>query len=170
MLKANAANPSPFIVALRLAFQDAQNLYLGLDFHAGGDLAGQLANWGCIEPNRVRFYICEIVLGLAALHSLRVIYRDLKPENILINSQGHIVLTDFGLSKAFSDPPNRNHRTQTFCGTSEYLAPEGGRTRLCWDSLAYLVLWHRFCEAKRIRTKSTRGHWVCSLLNALMTH
>lgn len=28
-----------------------------------------------------------------------VIYRDLKPENILLDAAGHLVLTDFGLSK-----------------------------------------------------------------------
>ena len=35
------------------------------------------------------------------LHHAGVIYRDLKPENILIGADGHIVLTDFGLSKEF---------------------------------------------------------------------
>lgn len=33
-----------------------------------------------------------------------MIYRDLKPENILIGADGHIVLTDFGLSKEFPRP------------------------------------------------------------------
>ena len=43
----------------------------------------------------------EIVEGVEGLHASGVIYRDLKPENILIASDGHIVLTDFGLSKEF---------------------------------------------------------------------
>ena len=33
------------------------------------------------------------------LHSRDIIYRDLKPENIVIDSEGHVLLTDFGLSK-----------------------------------------------------------------------
>jgi serum/glucocorticoid-regulated kinase 2 len=41
------------------------------------------------------------VEGVEGLHAAGVIYRDLKPENILIGSDGHIVLTDFGLSKEF---------------------------------------------------------------------
>jgi serine/threonine protein kinase len=52
-------------------------------------------------------------------------FRDLKPENVLLAADGHIVLTDFGLSKMFADNQDRyDHRTATFCGTPEYLAPE----------------------------------------------
>ena len=51
--------------------------------------------------DRARFYAAEIVEGVEGLHAAGVIYRDLKPENILIGADGHIVLTDFGLSKEF---------------------------------------------------------------------
>jgi len=70
----------------------------------------------------VRFYAAEICLGLEYLHSAGVLYRDLKPENILITNQGHICLTDFGISKEGLESDDA--RTATFCGTPEYLAPE----------------------------------------------
>lgn len=91
----------PFVVKLWWSFHDKENLFLVMDFHPGGDLATQLARWGRLGRDRARFYAAEIVEGVEGLHAAGVIYRDLKPENILIGSDGHIVLTDFGLSKEF---------------------------------------------------------------------
>jgi serine/threonine protein kinase len=60
---------------------------------------------------------------LEYLHEKGFIYRDLKPENILMGEDGHIKLTDFGLSKELKDDENGG-LTNTFCGTFQYLAPE----------------------------------------------
>lgn len=73
-----------------------------------------------IDITDVRLYIAEISLALNHLHENGFIYRDLKPENVLIDADGHIKLTDFGLSKELVC----NDSTRTFCGTYEYLAPE----------------------------------------------
>lgn len=70
----------------------------------------------CFLEPRARFYSAEIASALGYLHSLNIVYRDLKPENILLDSQGHIILTDFGLCKENIEP---NGTTSTFCGTPE---------------------------------------------------
>ncbi|KAG1452940.1 hypothetical protein G6F55_008403 [Rhizopus delemar] len=112
----------PFLVQLHQVFQTSSSLFLLLDYHSGGDLATQLSLTTTFTPTRTRFYAAEIVQGLSALHGHGIIYRDLKPENVLIGRDGHIVLTDFGLSKLFKE--DETPLTHTFCGTAEYLAPE----------------------------------------------
>lgn len=112
----------PFLVNLNYSFQTPDKLYFIMDYVNGGELFYHLQKDKKFTEDRVRFYCAEIVLGLEYLHNTGVLYRDLKPENILLTGDGHICMTDFGISKEglLSD----NDRTATFCGTPEYLAPE----------------------------------------------
>ncbi|CAK1585511.1 unnamed protein product [Parnassius mnemosyne] len=110
----------PFIVKLHYAFQTAGKLYLILDFLRGGDLFSRLSKEVMFTEEDVKFYLAELALALEHVHKLGIIYRDLKPENILLDADGHIALTDFGLSKL---PPSSD-KAYSFCGTVEYMAPE----------------------------------------------
>ncbi|CAG9822456.1 unnamed protein product [Phaedon cochleariae] len=110
----------PFIVKLHYAFQTEGKLYLILDFLRGGDLFSRLSKEVMFTEEDVKFYLAELALALNHLHSLGIIYRDLKPENVLLDADGHIALTDFGLSKL----PLEEGKTYSFCGTVEYMAPE----------------------------------------------
>ncbi|XP_029785407.1 ribosomal protein S6 kinase alpha-3 isoform X1 [Suricata suricatta] len=111
----------PFIVKLHYAFQTEGKLYLILDFLRGGDLFTRLSKEVMFTEEDVKFYLAELALALDHLHSLGIIYRDLKPENILLDEEGHIKLTDFGLSKESID---HEKKAYSFCGTVEYMAPE----------------------------------------------
>lgn len=144
---------NPFVVRFFYSFTCRENLYLVMEYLNGGDLFSLLRNLGCLEEDMARVYIAELVLALEYLHSLNVIHRDLKPDNLLIGRDGHIKLTDFGLSKVglinstedlsgsstirtaiFQD---NEIKTETTCsvnreqrqklsvvGTPDYLAPE----------------------------------------------
>ncbi|CAH1438912.1 unnamed protein product [Lactuca virosa] len=90
---------NPFVVRFFYSFTCRENLYLVMEYLNGGDLFSLLRNLGCLEEGMARVYIAELVLALEYLHSLNVIHRDLKPDNLLIGPDGHIKLTDFGLSK-----------------------------------------------------------------------
>ncbi|KAI8927130.1 kinase-like domain-containing protein [Entophlyctis helioformis] len=111
----------PFIVPLKYSFQNAEKLYLVLAFVNGGELFHHLQQEGKFSEDRAKFYTAELLCALDCLHGLGIVYRDLKPENILLDYSGHIALCDFGLCKLNMKEGNK---TNTFCGTPEYLAPE----------------------------------------------
>ncbi|XP_069063259.1 ribosomal protein S6 kinase alpha-4 isoform X1 [Pleurodeles waltl] len=134
---------SPFLVTLHYAFQTDSKLHLILDYVSGGEMFTHLYQRDHFSEDEVRIYIGEIILALELLHKLGIIYRDIKLENILLDSDGHIVLTDFGLSKEFIT--EEKERTYSFCGTIEYMAPEIIRGRsghgksVDWWSLGILM-------------------------------
>ncbi|XP_014771715.1 ribosomal protein S6 kinase 2 beta isoform X2 [Octopus bimaculoides] len=131
----------PFIVKLHYAFQTEGKLYLILEFLRGGDLFTRLSKEVMFTEEDVKFYLAELALALDHLHGLGIVYRDLKPENILLDADGHIKLTDFGLSK---ESLFDEKKTFSFCGTIEYMAPEvvnrkGHGTAADWWSYGVLM-------------------------------
>ncbi|KAI2793181.1 Serine/threonine-protein kinase psk1 [Penicillium oxalicum] len=112
----------PFVVKLFYAFQDHEKLYLILEYAQGGELFHHLAMERMFEEDAAAFYMAEMVLALEHLHqNVGVLYRDLKPENCLLDHEGHLLLTDFGLSKI---AVNDDDRCNSSLGTIDYMAPE----------------------------------------------
>ncbi|KAK7385450.1 hypothetical protein VNO78_31171 [Psophocarpus tetragonolobus] len=131
---------NPFVVRLRYPFQTKYRLYLVLDFVNGGHLFFQLYHQGLFREDLARFYAAGIICAVSYLHANDIMHRDLKPENILLDADGHAVLTDFGLAKQF----NENERSNSMCGTVEYMAPEivmgkGHDTAADWWSVGILL-------------------------------
>lgn len=121
------------------SFQSSNCLYFVMDFCAGGEFFRTLQRQPgrCLPEAWAKFYACEVLLALEYLHMMGFIYRDLKPENLLLTKEGHIVLTDFDLSKGSAvqltpqvlDRHGNLHTepgivTNSFVGTEEYIAPE----------------------------------------------
>jgi len=86
-----------------------------------GDLGHVLMREKRIVEDRARIYVAEVLLALEDLHKRDIIFRDLKPDNVVLDKNGHVLLTDFGLSK---EGMMDNASTNTFCGSTAYLAPE----------------------------------------------
>ncbi|KAG1397102.1 hypothetical protein G6F58_011586 [Rhizopus delemar] len=138
-----------------------------MEYCLGGEFfrALQLRPGKCLSEEGAKFYAAEVTAALEYLHLQGHIYRDLKPENILLHQSGHIMLTDFDLSKG-SHPPGKpsiikstsphtppsidtkscvnNLRTNSFVGTEEYIAPEvikgcGHTSAVDWWTLGVLI-------------------------------
>ncbi|KAI4175344.1 MAG: hypothetical protein LQ343_001719 [Gyalolechia ehrenbergii] len=115
-------NRHPYVVKLFYAFQDQEKLYLILEYAQGGELFTWMLTEGMFPEETAAFYMAEMILALNHLHNtVGVVYRDLKPENCLLDAEGHLLLTDFGLSKVAVDG---EYRCRSMTGTLEYMAPE----------------------------------------------
>ncbi|XP_059052242.1 serine/threonine-protein kinase S6KL [Achroia grisella] len=109
-----------FIAGAVSRWQTKKRLYIVSEYIPGGELLALLDKYGKIPEELVKIFVAEIAIALDFLHNAGVIYRDLKPENILLDSDYHVQLIDFGLSKWLSI----GSRTTTLCGTLKYMAPE----------------------------------------------
>ncbi|KAI3691307.1 hypothetical protein L2E82_49623 [Cichorium intybus] len=159
----------PFLPTLYTSFETATHVCLITDFCPGGELFALLDKQPLklFREESARFYAAEVVIGLEYLHCLGIIYRDLKPENILLQTDGHVVLSDFDLSfrtqckpqvikhvrdkrrRSRSQPPptfvaEPSTQSNSFVGTEEYIAPEiitgaGHSSAIDWWAVGILL-------------------------------
>ncbi len=124
---------SNWIVELKCSFQEGDYLYLIMEFLPGGDLMNLLIIKDILKEEEAKFYLCEMILAIEAIHNLDCIHRDIKPDNILIDKNGHIKLSDFGLAKIadnlfkediYNYKGNKHSRNYSCVGTAYYVAPE----------------------------------------------
>ncbi|KAI0269380.1 kinase-like domain-containing protein [Gloeopeniophorella convolvens] len=95
-------NGNDFVLPLHACFHDTENYYFVTEYLPGGDLQ-QLQEVKDLNVEAVRFYMAELLLAIEHVHAHNIIHRDLKPENVLIDSDGHVVLGDFGIARRFTD-------------------------------------------------------------------
>jgi len=158
-----AKSTNPFIIKLFYSFQTEENLFLVMEYSPGGDCLSLLEKVGYLEEFVAKSFIAEMVLALEYLHNNGVVHRDLKPDNMLIGSDGHIKLTDFGLSvfgikESLEQQSDRNYvlptvtegkltrreKSYSCVGTPDYLAPEilrgtGHDAAVDWWSLGVIA-------------------------------
>ncbi|CAF0748667.1 unnamed protein product [Didymodactylos carnosus] len=108
----------PNLTKLLTSFKDEVNIYMVLEFIAGGDFFMYIRARDRIAEDHARFYVQQVILGFEYLHCCNILYRDLKPENIMLTGRGYIKLIDFGFAKQVLT------KTATMCGTPQFMSPE----------------------------------------------
>ena len=141
-----------WIVDLKFSFQDQNYLYLGMEFLPGGDLMSLLMAKDILPEQEAKFYAAEIVMAIESVHKLDCIHRDLKPDNVLIDSDGHIKLSDFGLTKKLDIKlidNNLQNELRNF-GNNNY----GSNSNSRFKNLSYA---QQFSQFKSMKSKKRRA-------------
>merc|ERR1719348_551710 len=104
-----------WVVKMFYSFQDQDNLYLVMEFLAGGDVMTLLMKKDTLPEDAAQFYMAETALAIQTIHNLGFIHRDIKPDNILLDARGHVKLSDFGLCTGLK----KSHRTEFYRDLSQ---------------------------------------------------
>jgi serine/threonine protein kinase len=102
------------------------------------------------------------------LHAAGILHRDLKPENVLMQSNGHLVITDFGCSIQ-SKEAGKAPTSRAFVGTDMYMAPEQVMKQDYSEAVDWYVAirFSRFCcFFVNTHASSQVGSWCLGLGNA----
>lgn len=110
----------PNIVQFSDLIKDKDYCYIIMEFCSNGELLKYILDYGKLSEDQARPIIIQVLQALDYIHRMHITHRDLKPENILIDSRGNVKISDFGLSRFFSD----NYLVKTPCGSPCYASPE----------------------------------------------
>ncbi|CAK4076612.1 unnamed protein product [Aphanomyces euteiches] len=110
----------PHIIRLYEVIDTPTDIFMVLEYVAGGELFDYIVSKGRLSPDEARHFFHQIVSGVEYCHFHRVVHRDLKPENLLLDADNNVKIADFGLSNMMKD----GDFLRTSCGSPNYAAPE----------------------------------------------
>ncbi|KAH0862288.1 hypothetical protein HID58_079499 [Brassica napus] len=113
----------PNIVRLHEVLASKTKIYMVLECVTGGDLFDRIVSKGKLSETEGRKMFQQLIDGISYCHNKSIFHRDLKLENVLLDANGHIKITDFGLS-AVSQHFREDGLLHTTCGSPNYVTPE----------------------------------------------
>ncbi|KAG1708695.1 hypothetical protein DVH05_022321 [Phytophthora capsici] len=111
----------PQVVQFEHFFEDSDNAYILLELCSNQSFSDLMRRRKRLSESEVRFFMRQLVDGLAYLHENLVIHRDLKLGNLFLTDDMRLKIGDFGLATRLDSPEDRK---RTMCGTPNYIAPE----------------------------------------------
>jgi len=137
-----------YILDLKECFKFDGNLFMVMEFVAGGDLF-EFVTTNCINEDVIKYIFVELLRGVKKLHDNNIVHHDLKLENILIGGNGNIKIIDLNYCCYVAG----DCKISKFCGTEAYLAPElfsgepynGKKVDVwCLGVILFTMSWKRF--------------------------
>lgn len=131
---------NPHVVTVHDAVVDDGAPWIVMEAVAARSLQEAVAEDGPLPLADVARIGLAVLDALVAAQALGVVHRDVKPSNILLAHDGRVLLTDFGIAAADTDPTLTQPPDGGLpSGTPAYMAPErlqGGPTTLTADLFA----------------------------------
>uniref|UniRef100_A0A7S1HXX6 non-specific serine/threonine protein kinase n=1 Tax=Eutreptiella gymnastica TaxID=73025 RepID=A0A7S1HXX6_9EUGL len=120
----------PHIIQYKECYTDGDTFYIVMEYAQHGDLYSRIQKQrASTKPGEalatfpveqtLRWFV-QMTTALFYLHSNDIMHRDLKSKNILITDEDDLKIGDFGFSRVLE----YKNRTDTVCGTPNYMAPE----------------------------------------------
>ncbi|KAF9930219.1 Serine/threonine-protein kinase brsk1 [Linnemannia zychae] len=110
----------PHVIRLYDVYETEKELFLVMEFVAGGELFEYLVNKGRLEEGEALRFFQQIIVGLAFCHKRKICHRDLKPENLLLDDRMNVKIADFGMASL----QKTGRLLETSCGSPHYASPE----------------------------------------------
>ncbi len=158
----------PNIVTIYDVGEHAGNLFLAMEYVAGGSLADKLPEAGSPLDvyGRIRV-VAEVADALAHAHERGVIHRDVKPANILLTESLVAKVTDFGIGKIVYGDTELTAAGQ-MVGSPAYMSPEqirGEKVDARSDIFSLGVVLYQALTQKRPFPSDTLTTLVYQILN-----
>lgn len=110
----------PGVAAITDVLKDENNFYVFMEYYPNGNLFNYIIKKSKLSEDEAKCIIYQIFDALNYINSHGVAHRDIKPENIIFDNNGHIRISDFGLSQYVGE----NNLVKTLCGSPCYVSPE----------------------------------------------
>ena len=98
--------------------------YIAMEYIGGRTLNEVLEEQGKLGVPMTIALVAPVAEALDFAHSHGMVHRDVKPHNIMLDTDGRVLLTDFGIAIDPAENTERLTRTGIFMGTPEYISPE----------------------------------------------